>query len=372
MPWNPFRRRKQQEPDNQKPQFEASVLYKPKQIRKVRPRINIKFDLPRIFWGMLLFVILSIIITLVYFFVRDPYFTLKQYKILGNRNITEEQLLNSLAEYSGRHLFLVETHKVENKLISAYPIIDGVDVDKIWPDKLFIKISEREPKLVYVNLNGAYLVDDEGRVLQLLTPKNLVDYNDSKMRIARGYGNEDDELVIATLQNEFLAKLNLKDKTEAEKAQILSEQFDILAVPLEDKQRTLSYLQELYLAEAQSFWNVNSKLVDLSKYSSFPRVKVLNNNELQENDQVDLDRLNLTLEISNFMTQRQIPVIDIIWEGELLVKVESLENRQLIFGLSRKSSLQFEDLLLVINDLSRQGKSYTVIDVSATKVLVVH
>jgi hypothetical protein len=174
------------------------------------------------------------------------------------------------------------------------------------------------------------------------------------------------------LQNEFLAKLNLKDKTEAEKAQILSEQFDILAVPLEDKQRALSYLQELYLAEAQSFWNVNSKLVDLSKYSSFPRVKVLNNNELQENDQVDLDRLNLTLEISNFMTQRQIPVIDIIWEGELLVKVESLENRQLIFGLSRKSSLQFEDLLLVINDLSRQGKSYTVIDVSATKVLVVH
>lgn len=365
-----FKRRKRHiEPD--KIEFQPTILYKPVKIQKRRSRISINISIPKFFWGIFALILIILVTVAIYNFVRDPYFSLKEFKVLGNRNTSTQEIIDVLKDQLGRHLYIIETSKMEQRLLDEFPIIDGVDIHKLWPDRLFIKISEREPRMVYVNLNGSYLVDDEGRILEIIA-QNEVDFDDDKIRIARGYGSIEDEAVKKTLENEFIAKLGIVDETEIEIQNILLEQFKYEIIPLSDKERVVNYLRELYLSEAESFWSANSKLVDLSKYSSFPRVKVLNNNELLKNDEVDLDRLNLTIEVINFTNQKQIPVVDIIWEGELLVKVETLEQRYLIFGLNRKSSIQFEDLLIVLQDLAKRGKSYTVIDVSATKVLVVH
>jgi len=372
MAWNIFRARKKVKVEPEELKFEPTIFYKPKEVKhRNRFRFNFHFNLPKTFLGILFFLLISGVIYIIYQFVRNPYFELKEYKVLGNRNITIDQIKSSFSAYQGRHLYLIDTDGLERQLLTEYPIIDGVDITKIWPDKLFIKISEREPKLVYINLNGGYLVDDQGQILQVVTT-NKVDFDQEKIRIARGYGRVEDEYVKVTLQNEFLAKMGYLDKTEEEKKVILLEQFVFETYPLQEKKRVLNELEVLFKAEAESFWNANSKAVALSKYATFPQVRVLNNDILKPDDEVDLDRLTLTLEVTNFLSQRNIPIVSIVWEGELLVKVESLEKRIIVFGLGRKSSLQFEDLLLVTNDLANRGQSYSIIDVSATKVLVVH
>lgn len=353
--------------------FKPSILYKPKDKRRsiFRRYNSSNISMKKILLGISLIIIIILIFTLIYQFVRNPYFELSKFQIIGNRNISDEEILSSINSEIGRHIYIIDTNKIEKTIIEKYPIIDGVDISKIWPDKLFIKISEREAKVVVVNLNGAYLSDGEGQIIQIIG-KNKVDFSDEKIRIARGYGSIDDDIVRETLLNEFIAKMGLLELEEEEREKIIMEQFNFDSISINKKQEILDSLKEQYIAESKSYWDANSSIADLSKYSSYPRVKVLNNDDLELTDKVDLDRLEITLEIINFLNIRQIPINDIIWEGELLVRVEIDNNRILIFGINRKSSIQFEDLLIVFADLSKRGKGFKEIDVSASKVLVVH
>ncbi len=375
MGWNLFKRRKKKT-DNFEAnyKFEPKVLYKPKNLtgglKRSGARAFSNFPYKKILFGALFIILVTTIVTLIYQFVRHPYFLIKNFQIIGNQNITDNEIIESLYRYNGLHIYLANNESVEEQILKSFPIVDGVVVDKIWPDKLFIKISEREPKAVLINLNGAYLIDESGRILTTII-KNEVDFSDNKIIIGRGFGSPEDPLVKAVLQNEFLIKMGLDDVTPEEQQKALSEQFVFDLININEKERVLNSLKDLYISEAKGYWKLNESIVDGTKYKAFPQVKILNNSNYTENEDIDIDRLNLTLEASSFLNKRNVPIEEIYWEGELLVRFESNNGKYIIFGLNRKSSIQFEDLLIIFADLSKRGKDYKLIDVSATKVLVV-
>ncbi len=372
MGWNLFTRRKQKEVDFNKLKFEPKVLYKPKTISNGFRLVgrSSKFSMKKILFGMFFIALIVGIVTLIYQFVRYPYFLIKNFQIIGNQNITDNEIIDSLYRFNGLHIYLANNEAIEGQILKSFPIVDGVDVDKIWPNKLFIKISEREPKAILINMNGSYLIDEEGRVLQIIT-KDEVEFSNNKIIIARGYGDVEDPLVKTTLENEFIVKMGLADKPIEEQKKAVAEQFVFDLINIKEKERVLASLQDLYMSEAKGYWRLNESMADLSKFTAFPKIKILNNEKYEENQEVDIDRLDLTLEGSSFLLKRNIPIEEIYWEGELLVRFESNNGKFIIFGLNRKSSLQFEDLLIVFADLAKRGKDYKLIDVSATKVLVV-
>jgi len=359
-----------------KVEYQPTVIFKPHAARRSNPVVKTPLQrqgrfvtFKRIALGILALGLITLIVYGFYQLLRNPYFAVSKFTVLGNKTVTDNQMDTVLAKYQDRNIFLVNTMDVENTIAKAYPIFNGVEVHKFFPDMLFIKISEREPKLIYVNLSGAYLVDSKGQVLNQIsaTPNDLLP---EQVDIYRGYGDPNGALVRDRLLTEFKASQQIGTKTEAEQEQIVSVGFNFDQIPLSQKQQVLAELQSEAGRIIANYLAQNDQAVDQSDYAAYPRVDVLEVKAYKETDIVALDRLSMTLEVTGLFASHNIPVTRIVWEGELLVNVTLEGNRTVIFGLNRKTSDQFEDYLLVVNQLRKEGHDYKKIDVSSSKVSV--
>jgi hypothetical protein len=165
--------------------------------------------------------------------------------------------------------------------------------------------------------------------------------------------------------------MNLLAKPIEEQQADLLKNFDFALIPLGDKQAMLVKLQKQYQAEVAALWERENQAVDISSvYSSYPRVNVLESSVLQEQATLELDRLDLTSDALNLFLSRKVAITKVVWEGTLLVDFYTVDQKQIIFGQNRNVTEQFEDYLLVLNQLKREGRDYCQVDVSAIKIAV--
>ena len=97
------------------------------------------------------------------YIMASPYFDISDITIDGNINFKRDDILSSADIEIGQNIFSVNIGEVY-KRIKGNPWIKDVSVKKEMPDKLKIKINEREPVAV-LKSNELYLIDDEGVVL---------------------------------------------------------------------------------------------------------------------------------------------------------------------------------------------------------------
>ncbi len=355
-----------------KVEHQPTIAYNPKKREKPKShKFNrtVKFPWKKVLVGLLVVVILlGLVIALVSLF-QQPHLTVKNFKLLGNRTINDTQVLEVLSKYKGKSILLLQLRQVEADLSKEFNIFNGVTVTKQFPDTVFVRISEREPKLVYINLSGAFLVDANGLVLQQIFT-DPIDFSPEKMNISRGLGNPESDFLKQQMQVDYLSKMNLLGKTPEEQQADLLKNFDFSLLPLADKQAKLVQLQKTYLTEVDALWDRQNQAVDVSVYSTYPRVNVLESTVLEQRSEVSLDRLILTTDILSLFQSRKVIINKVIWEGSLLIKFSTIDNIFIVFGLNRKVSDQFEDYLLVSNQLKREGKNNCEIDVSAVKIAV--
>lgn len=362
--------------DYRRTEYQPTVIFKPHARTRLTPitknplqRQGRFLVIKRIALALLAFVILSFLVYLIYQLFQNPYFALEQFNIIGNKTVSQERMDSLLKEFKGKNIFLVQSGSVEKAITDNFPIFNGVEVDKYYPNILFIKISEREPKLIYINLSGIYQVDAKGDVLELINavPSKL---NQEQVNIYRGYGNPNDILVQDRLKTEFSIANKFETKTVEEQLQLLGSGFLFDQIKLSEKERVLKILQKEIGAVIDDYLKKNNEIVDNGAFASFPRVDAIELKKYEAEEKIALDRLNLTLDLNGLFSTRSIPVSRIVWEGELLVTVVLDDQRVIVFGLNRKSSEQFEDYLLVLNQLKKEGHDFKKIDVSSTKVSV--
>lgn len=92
----------------------------------------------------------------VYLGLSHPYFEIKNLDLSGNRNISYEEIKESLGSYMGENIFSTKTSDVENKL-RENPKIVSCEVKKILPNKLKINLVENVD-LAYISVDNGYLV----------------------------------------------------------------------------------------------------------------------------------------------------------------------------------------------------------------------
>ena len=334
-----------------------------------RKRIPINFK--AVLLGLLgLSIILGILYLLNLFFTTSNY-KLKTIVILGNKTVTEQEINTVVGQNIGKNLLLISTGEISADIIKAYPIINGVDITKFYPDKLFIKLNEREPKMVFINLNGSYVIDAQSKILAIIKTEPI-DYPEEKLTIARGIGDYNSKSVQDYFLAEFIKSKNLTNKTEEEKQKIIQSEFNFNAILQADKIKVLAQLSKVYQKEISDIFAKNAANVLATEYKDLPEVYVLENKEWKFEEEVDKDKQNITLELYNYLIKDNLDYDQIRWEGSIIVKVLLKNDKVLIFGTTRSIAEQWEDYLLVVNDLAKRGKGYSSIDVSSTKISVIN
>lgn len=109
-----------------------------------------------------------------YHFLYAPYLQIKHVKITGCNKITPLKILERAKINTPTNTLLVPTDAI-NERLRKYPWVDEVQLKRVLPDKLEIKISERKPVAI-VYLDTPYYIDRGGTIFKKIADNDPTDY----------------------------------------------------------------------------------------------------------------------------------------------------------------------------------------------------
>jgi len=108
-----------------------------------------------------------------YFFLFFDFFWVENIEISGNQEIEGRELedlikkntLKSFFFLSTKSIFLFNSNTVEEKIITEFPAILNLEIKKDYPNKIILKIREREP-IGSLCSTECFLIDSRGIILR--------------------------------------------------------------------------------------------------------------------------------------------------------------------------------------------------------------
>lgn len=334
--------------------------------RKLRKITGVKApEIPgskNIFLGVVALAFFALLIFLVLRILSADYFRVNTITTVGARTVSEQQIFVDIESLTTEGIFLTSSKAIEKTLQDKYPSFKSVTVSKIWPSRLIINITEKQPALFYLNLNGVYLVNEDGVISEVII-QDKINFANEQLNIITGAEGIDSVMVYERLQSEHLDKekdLEEEDKTE----------FDIDQVPLDEKFLILNTIREELFDQAKVIIVSYLEGFDVSSYPEMEKVFAFDNELYAEGDMVDPDRLQLTREVLKFLVRENTEVSEVLWEGKFVVNFITESGKTLVFGTNRNISEQLEDYRVIISELEKEEKIYNEIDLSSRKVSV--
>jgi cell division protein FtsQ len=108
-------------------------------------------------------IILFCLFTGVFFFLRSPYFHIREFRVLGLERVSRDEILARCGQDSPS-IFAFDTDKAE-ALIELSPWIETAEVWRELPYTVAIRVTERTPVAFMPVGDDLWLVDAEARVL---------------------------------------------------------------------------------------------------------------------------------------------------------------------------------------------------------------
>jgi len=118
------------------------------------------------------------------YFYNSDYFKVKYIEVANNNFYSSDEIESYLETVKGMNIFEVDKKQVESSIESNFHRIKTAELQKVFPDKLKIVITERLPYIRISYKNKIFLIDEEGIFMEDITEvnenyKNLVLVNDS-------------------------------------------------------------------------------------------------------------------------------------------------------------------------------------------------
>ncbi|MBE5785289.1 MAG: FtsQ-type POTRA domain-containing protein [Clostridiales bacterium] len=89
-------------------------------------------------------------------------------EVYGMERFTEEEILEASGLRAGQHMWLAQLGAAK-EAIEADPYIASVEITRIYPDRLVLRVTERRERAVILGMNTHAVIDGEGYVLSLGT-----------------------------------------------------------------------------------------------------------------------------------------------------------------------------------------------------------
>ena len=316
-----------------------------------------------IFLGVLGLIAFSLLLLGLFKVLSSDYFKVNNFEVIGTRSISTQDISKDLSAFTGQNIFLLNSQGIEKELSDKYIYFDRINVTKIWPNKLFIVVSEKQPLFFFNNLNGVYLVTEDGYVNEIIYQEKI-NFAQEQLNIITGAEGIDSKLVKERLEAEYVVEQ--EKLPEAERID-----FDYTLLDQESKLSTLSIIRSELIEQARIILTSYKDKYDPLLYPQLESVYSFDNNSLKEGDWIDSKKLQLTREVVKFFSQKQeIVIVGIFWESKYTVKIDTDQRKTLIFGTSRGISEQIEDYLTVRKELETEERNFTEMDLSSRKISV--
>lgn len=118
------------------------------------------------------FILLSLILVIVgaVLLMHSSYFGVKTILVIGNHQMTSEQIINASGIVKGQNMFLLPGREAANRLLN-YVRIKGVKLERRFPSVLAIIIKERSGLGFFQTKEGKWLeVSEDGVILATFAP----------------------------------------------------------------------------------------------------------------------------------------------------------------------------------------------------------
>ncbi|GAA1885622.1 cell division protein FtsQ/DivIB [Streptantibioticus ferralitis] len=172
-----------------------------------------------------------------YLFYGSPWLRVRQVGVSGTRVLSADQVRAVAAVRIGTPLVSVDTGAVADQLRTGLPRIASIDVERSWPDKIVLKVTERTPKVLLKKGGKFQEVDVSGvRFATDSTPPSGVPIvelagdaassDQSQMPSNRYFGT--DRLLRATVQ----VAMDLPESVQKQTQTIQVRSFDAISLEL--------------------------------------------------------------------------------------------------------------------------------------------
>lgn len=148
--------------------------------------MNVKVD-KKIKKNKIKLTIMSLILLLAVFFImisQTTIFNVKKIIVEGNHEISKEKIVLASGIVMGENIFKLDIKNSKENLL-LHPYIKGIEIKRDLPNKLIIKISEREEIAAINYLNSYAYIGFDGLVLDILKDKK-----DNKVPLLSGLAIE--------------------------------------------------------------------------------------------------------------------------------------------------------------------------------------
>ena len=112
------------------------------------------------------------------YFYNSEYFKVKNIDVEDNTHYKNEEILDLMPEVIGANIFEINKKAVEDAITGGLTWVKEVELSKIFPDRVVVKLVERKPELIIVYKDHNFLMDGEGVILDKIDKKNLNNYKD--------------------------------------------------------------------------------------------------------------------------------------------------------------------------------------------------
>jgi cell division protein FtsQ len=112
------------------------------------------------------------------YFYNSEYFKVKNIDVQNNTHYKDEEISNLIPEVIVTNIFEIDKKKVEETITRELNWVKEAELNKIFPDKIVIKLIERKPDLKIVYKGEYFLIDSEGVVLDKIKEEEQSNYED--------------------------------------------------------------------------------------------------------------------------------------------------------------------------------------------------
>jgi len=299
--------------------------------------------------GLIVIALISLIAYGLYWIIDKQYFLVKEIDVSGNNIVSEEIITSSIDDLVDKWIFFVQTPSLENVLTDEFKYIKSVYVEKVLPAKLSIKIDERKPIAVWRTVNGAYLIDDEGFVLESSINEDVT--LDivllEKITLNQNQDYKEDEEIILTIDEEQDDEiLNIEELLDSD----LISQIEKEKISRGNEQYLMGFDFEEYNILPNS-------------YKKYPQVKVFSDEIYKPTESIDWEIWGGYSELLSLLKQRrglEFKEIMVFSQTKVLVLMD--DNRQVYFRLDKEIESQINLLEFVYGRLTIDQIKFNEID----------
>lgn len=290
-----------------------------------------------------------------HFLANSDVLVLEEITITGSDQLEEDSIRSKLEPLLGQSLTSINTSHHEWSLMQEFPFLKAVYIRKIIPNKLEVEIVERFPVMVYLNTAGAFTVDGDRVVVNVLMSEEGIQLTKEDLLLLDGYGDINSPKV----RDKYLS--DIEDEEERTKV-------DWEEVEEGDKQRAFAALRDDFRAAVDGRFKRYMEAVLAAELTGLPILEAVTNDVFEAGSLFVGNKYDYTLEISDYFEESKFELKRLYWQSDFNISAEIASGAKVIFTTSRplEEQLQSLGIILEVEDINK----VSVIDVRSQLVSV--